>query len=135
VGVDNRTKSQLGDKPRLQPGVYAIVEILGSAEPRQASADPFWIEEPPVDEDGFAVEIKYLKNLLYAPVLFEDVKGDSQMTDKYLLKGFQASSMPLDKSTFDRILSHVGADSQIFSNIETRIQVVSATLARVGKLR
>lgn len=105
VGVDNRTKSQLGNKPRLQPGIYAIVEILGPAKPRQASAYPFWLEEPPADEDGFAVEIKYLKNLLHSPVLFEDVKDDSQITDTYLLKGFQASSMPLDKSTFDRIIA------------------------------
>ena len=117
VGVDKRTKEQLGANERLFPGIYAVVEILGVPKERTAD-DAFWLEAPPSDGERLAVDIRYLKNLLDSPLLLEDLRHDPAITDKYLLEGFQAASMPLDPGTFNRLVALTRTDEALFENIK-----------------
>lgn len=92
VGVDKRTKRDLGRNERLEPGIYAVVEILGRAKVR--------------DVDGrLAVDLRYLQSLIESPLLLEDLRRDPAVVDAHLINGYQASSMPLDPSTFDRLVA------------------------------
>ncbi len=119
VGIDTRTKRELEGRPKLVSGVYAIVEILSIAKIRGNEPDKFWREWTDKELEKPIVEIRYLKNLIHSPLLLESIKSDNDIQkDKYLLSGFQASSMPLEKSTFERIIQLTGNEEQIFENIE-----------------
>jgi hypothetical protein len=119
VGIDKRTKKELEGRPKLISGIYAIVEILSVAKLRQNQPDKFWREWTDKELEKPIVEIRYIKNLLNSPLLLEKLKSDNDIQkDKYILSGFQASSMPLDKDTFDRIVQLTGYEEQIFENIE-----------------
>ena len=43
VGQDRRSKKLLGHKKKLEPGVYAIVEILSKPVPGQKGTDQYWL--------------------------------------------------------------------------------------------
>jgi hypothetical protein len=107
VGHDQRTKEQLKGNPRLKRGIYAIVEILGTPF-ISTEKDEHWFENS--DNEGrYNVEIKYLKNLLRAPISLDHFREeDSPEYDKYLVHGFQAASMPLNPQTFDTIITSIG---------------------------
>jgi len=117
VGIDKRTKEQLNGRKRLVPGVYAIIEVTGAARAR-GGGDQFWIDKPPSEDQRQAVDIRYLRNLLECPLFLDNLKLDPAITDKHLLGGFQAASMPLDPGTFNRIVALAGGDDYVFGNIE-----------------
>jgi len=108
VGHDQRTKKQLNGKPRLKPGIYAIVEILNTPI-ISADRDDYWLEKDESEKETYRVEIKYLKNLLCKPIPLEYFSEENAPEyDKYLVKGFQASSMPLNPQTFQSIIKNIG---------------------------
>lgn len=108
VGHDKRTLKQLEGNPRLNVGVYAVVEILNSPIIIPTKKEDYWLESDEIDEGRFRVEIKYLKNLLNTPILIKDFNVASLEMDKYLIDGFQASSMPLNPKTFNFIIDEIG---------------------------
>lgn len=118
VGVDNRSKKKLAGKPKLQPGIYAIVEIISDACKRVENPDKFWDLEKWNEKELSkpVVKLKYLKNMLAKPLLFSNKNiADIASQDNYLFKGFQASAMPLLRETFNNIVG-VDKDSEIWSN-------------------
>ncbi|WP_145279531.1 hypothetical protein [Tautonia plasticadhaerens] len=114
VGVDTRTRGQLAGRRRLEPGIYAIVQVVDSPKLRPNSTDPYWLEAPPEGGEHLAVDIRYIKNLLDRPLLLESLKSDLAVTDRFLLDGFQGASMPLDPGTFHRILDLSGTEPHAF---------------------
>jgi len=119
VGIDKRTKKELEGRPSLAAGIYAIVEILSVAKFRQNKPDKFWREWTDKELEKPIVEIRYIKNLINSPLLIDQIKSDDEIQmDKYILRGFQASSMPLDNRAFERIIQLTGNKEQIFENIE-----------------
>ena len=131
VGVDSRTKEQLGGRPKLSSGIYAIVEILDTPE-ISTEISQFYLKEEDQGQDKLRVKIRYLKNLLNRPLLLETLKQNSITNqDQYLIKGFQRSTMPLRKDTFAEITNLLGIDDQIFSNIEVEI---ADTVDEIAKL-
>lgn len=117
VGVDYRTRTELAGRKKLLSGVYGLVQILSSPKKRSEELDEFWGEGKEAAINRSIVEIKYLNNLLVNPLLLSDLKHDSKITNEYLLNGFQASSMPLDKGSFDRIVELIG-NEHLFDNIK-----------------
>jgi hypothetical protein len=68
VGVDTRNSTSLAGKKHLEPGVYAIVEVLSHSRNRgSAERDIYWLNSPP-NPKSFVVDIRYLKNLLLRPL-------------------------------------------------------------------
>jgi hypothetical protein len=119
VGVDARKNSQLGGRQRLKPGVYSIVEVLSLPRMRGLENDSYWAKMMP-DPESLVVDIRYLKNMLAQPIFLEDLKQSHGITDKYLLNGFQASTMPLDPKTFHKLVELMDADEDlIYGNIES----------------
>ncbi|WP_170935218.1 HNH endonuclease [Bacillus mycoides] len=106
VGRDRRTLEQLRGKPRLNSGVYAVVEILNAPILTSNAKEGYWLENN--EEERYRVPIKYLRNLLYNPILLGNVDFFPSEIDKYLLDGFQASSMPLNPGAFNSILDKIG---------------------------
>lgn len=104
VGHDKRKRQQLGPSGRLTRGIYAVVQIEGPARPSTHGEDPFWLEAPK-GHDRLSVPIKYVRNLLANPLSLDALAKDPAVNDKWLIRGFQSASMPLQSSTFRRILA------------------------------
>jgi len=117
VGVDKRSKKQLSGNNALKPGIYSIVEVLDKARVRGNASDPYWIVSPP-ESDSLVVDIRYLKSFIQKPLLISDMIKLKSFNDKYLIKGFQASSMPLMESDFQQIIELLNFDTLIYENIE-----------------
>ncbi|MEG7379698.1 DUF3427 domain-containing protein [Bacillus subtilis] len=103
VGHDNRNKEMLNGKPKLNRGIYAVVEITGKPVYSSDKDENYYYEEN--DHFNYRVPVRYIKNLLNSPILLEDLDFENDEYDKYLIKGFQASSMPLNPKTFTKITS------------------------------
>ncbi|TMW71208.1 HNH endonuclease [Alteribacter natronophilus] len=108
VGYDKRTKAELQNRPRLKRGVYAIVEILDVPKLMKSTKKEYGEDEKEDEEDRLRVSIRCLKNLLHNPVLLEQLNLSAEVSDKHLVKGQQGSTMPLNPSAFENLLSKVG---------------------------
>jgi hypothetical protein len=114
VGVDSRTKGQLAGRRRLEPGIYAIVQVLGEPKLGAGSADPYWLQPPREEDERLVVDIRYVRNMIDSPLPLESLEADPAVTDRYLKRGWQGASMPLDPGTFGRILALSGTGSHAF---------------------
>ena len=114
VGIDSRTRLQLKGKPKLKPGIYAMVEVLGEAEFRLPTASAeYYIQEGSQSQHDWRVRIRYLMNMLTEPLLFETLKEDPFISeDPYLIPGIQARTMPLQPPAFRRIMELSGLDKR-----------------------
>jgi hypothetical protein len=105
VGNDNRNKAELKGRKKLNKGVYAVVEITGVPFKQVNSKSNFKIRHQKAESNRFIVPIQYKRNYINNPVLFSEIENDFIIkSDRYLLKGIQAASMPLLEDTFNRIL-------------------------------
>lgn len=131
VGIDKRTKEQLGTRQKLSSGIYAVVEILDSPK-ISTEVSNYYLNEEDKGQEKLRVNIRYLKNLLNRPLLLDNLKQNLITNqDKYLIEGFQRSTMPLKKDAFAEIINLLGTDDQIFSNIEIE---VADTIDEIAKL-
>lgn len=113
VGADTRSKIQLNGKSRLERGIYAIVEIIGLPFQHEFANPDFKIEHQKGESGRFVVPIRYIRNYINRPILFSNIEGDIVIrSDRYLLKGVQAASMPLIEDTFNRILLYGEENSE-----------------------
>jgi hypothetical protein len=112
VGSDLRTIAERKGGERLQKGIYAIVEIIGS--PYIEESDTFKIEHQKKESGRWVVPIKYIRNYIKQPILLANIKDDFIIKrDSYLLKGIQAASMPLDEDAFNQILLYGEQEDEI----------------------
>ncbi|PTL37410.1 DUF3427 domain-containing protein [Alkalicoccus saliphilus] len=100
VGHDHRSNEQLDGKPKLKRGIYAVVEIIGKPI-YSLDNNEFYYEKR--HQKNYRVPIRYIRNLLRHPLLIEELSIKDEEYDKYLLEGFQASSMPLNPRTLIKI--------------------------------
>ena len=112
VGNDKRTKILLGSKKRLEPGIYAIVKVLSKVLPQKKNAAEYWVNPQEINLNKKIVKIKYLKASLQQPVRIQDLKKIKGIKDKYIIKGFQATSMPLEESSFNKIFEKFGESDE-----------------------
>jgi hypothetical protein len=66
---------------------------------------------------GVCIGAGYTVNLLNSPLLLKDLKDDPKVKDKYLLNGFQGSSMPLNPDTFDYIVSLANIEELVYQRV------------------
>lgn len=114
VGIDQRTKLSLKGKDRLNPGIYAIVEVVSNAEYVKDSDLEFYEGDYNESEnkEKWRVKIKVIKNLINSPIIFKEVESEILNKDKYLVKGFQASTMPLLKESFYEAINLIDIDKK-----------------------
>lgn len=106
VGKDNRTKTILQGRAKLKPGIYAIVKILSVAKLSASSDENFWTDPKDRNKECYRVDIEYLDSFLGNPLLVEDLKETNiSVNDPVLIEGFQASSYPIKKESYDKIES------------------------------
>ena len=112
VGVDKRTKAELKGKEKLKPGIYAIVEVMSNPEYINDRDLELCEEErnESVNKENWRVKIKVIKNLINSPIIFKDIESEVLNKDKYLVKGFQASTMPLLKESFYEAIKLINKD-------------------------
>ncbi|MEM7371032.1 MAG: hypothetical protein AAF587_20625 [Bacteroidota bacterium] len=106
VGIDKRTRMERNGRPKLEAGIYAIVEIRSKPRLQLATKPEFYLQaSPKVLQPILRVKIRLYRNLLRCPILLSDLQSDPLIQeDSYLLKGFQGASMPLHPLSFQRIL-------------------------------
>ncbi len=104
VGRDNRNKKELKGKSKLNAGIYAIVEVVSNPEFIKDTSDEFYINPDGANEDKWRIKIKVIKNLINSPIIFDESNKTELSEDKYLVKGFQSSTMPLLESVFYKII-------------------------------
>ncbi len=97
VGNDTRSREQLNGLERMSRGIYAIVQVTGLPEYRNAH-DPYYYEEE--DKKRYHVPIRYVYSNYENPIRLDDWELEPCKEDTYLMNGFQASSMPLNSATF-----------------------------------
>lgn len=103
VGIDKRTKVELNGDEKVYPGIYAIVKVLDNPSfDNKIDKSDYWENYEPVSKRKYKVKIEFIKNFIDKPILFENY-GELLSEDKYLVKGFQASSMPLLPDVFQKI--------------------------------
>jgi hypothetical protein len=99
VGHDQRSLFELNGKNRLERGVYALIEVTDLPK------NDLDFRENKSGIKPYYVRIKYLRNYIKKPILLTELVMDPTIkTDPYLLKGHQASTMPLKEEVFNRIL-------------------------------
>lgn len=110
VGIDNRNRKELQGRPKLKPGVYAIIEVIDLPQQTLSDQLQFYLNAPQkAMNPSWRIQYRMVKNLVEAPILFEMLKEDELIQeDPYLVKGFQSATMPLHPLTFRRILELAG---------------------------
>lgn len=106
VGKDARSKKMLGGRPRLLPGVYAIVRVLSEPDLLAPEKKDFWIDRDESQKPRFRVRLEYTSIHMSDPILLDELRDTSVAeNDALLIAGIQASTYPITKSSFDLITS------------------------------
>lgn len=106
VGIDNRTKKVLGGKSRLDPGIYAIVEITSYPQLLSSENGNYWLDSSEVTKQRHRVTLKYVATNLKNPVYLKDLIGTPvELDDPLVIHGYQGSSYPITQATFEYISS------------------------------
>ena len=121
VGIDWRTKAQRDDKPKREPGVYAIVEITSDPYLRPLETIPNLAQTEEKQKRTHIVDFRILKKLEEKPLTIDFLKSQPGVTDKYLLDGFQGSSIPLDKESFDLLEQLADAEADLDLGLEKTV--------------
>jgi hypothetical protein len=104
VGKDHRPKKILKNNPRLESGIYAIVEVISSAKYLSSDNSEFWLNQSGATEQRYRVGLRYIVTSLRNPVLLKDLIGTSvQGEDVLVINGYQGSTYPITKATYDII--------------------------------
>ena len=105
VGVDNRSLKQRKGGDKLESGVYAIFEVISYADYFLDPDFDLWLVSEKRDEKRLKIKMKISKNLILNPILLESLKNYEEVKyDMPLIKGQQASSWSLKKSSFKKII-------------------------------
>ncbi len=120
VGTDRRSKKKLKGKPKLQPGIYALVEVLSDPKLKVSTKTGEKIA------DSYQIQIKYLSNRLNTPLLLTELQEDPLLQQDWaIFRGQQASSWPLSKASFERLLHYMGINHEDEDSLFQKIAQVS----------
>jgi len=106
VGRDSRTKAELKGRKKMLPGIYALVELIAPPAERGPDKPGFYLPTAKgADRIVPRIKIRLVENLIDRPLLLEDLKVYPEIQeDRYLIKGQQASLMPLHPIAIRKIL-------------------------------
>ena len=100
VSNDKRTKEELGNRKKLKPGIYAIVEILSETKYEEGRKSKSY------------VDINYSKNLLHSPLL----KSEYESLGIILPRSYNGSNKLLEKKSFE-LIEKLIENEQTFQSI------------------
>lgn len=104
VGNDNRSLKQRNGKDKLERGIYATFKIISTADFFPDSDLNLWLNPEKRDQKRLRVKIRITKNLLYSPILIDNLKTIKETkNDEPLIKARQASSWSLTENAFRKI--------------------------------
>lgn len=141
IGKDKRTLKELGSNKRLESGIYAIVQITSYA--KEKNEEQAWDNEYNLDKQSsylkaeYCVELKIIHNLVDKPLLFKNISEISEIkNDKYLISGYQAASIPLSESCFNKLLNLCNLnDKDLEKNNEDEFRLTGIEKEIISKYR
>jgi len=108
VGQDRRSRSERDGRPQLEPGIYAICQVLTEPYEATGASDEFWFSGNERDKGWPTVGIRYLKTFLDSPLRIETLQEKAPGVSKQLLNGFQGSTFPLSAADFRTVVDLLG---------------------------
>lgn len=106
VGRDNRTKKELVGRPKLESGIYALVEIISEAFSQEETNFEYYLNPPETTwVESLRISFRIIENLIDRPLLFKHLTNEAEIQqDPYLVSGFYSASIPLLASSYQRIV-------------------------------
>jgi len=131
IGVDQRPREIRLERPKMVPGVYAIVEVLDTAHPLPPTNPDSLPEGSHFRGEKLRIRYRVLKNLLASPITVEQLKGLNP-TDQRLVRPQQSHRSPyrLAPEVF-RAIWELSGTSLPLEPPATQLQIVDLA----GKLR
>ena len=118
VGHDHRTSKQHGKSPKLERGIYAVIEILSEPMERPEAPDRYWLDWQESDWEKPVVKVRYVHNLINTPLLLGSLANNPIISqDNLLVSGFQNVVMPLKESVFRYILELIDKEDEFTANV------------------
>jgi hypothetical protein len=108
VGQDRRSKSERDGRPQLEPGIYAICQVLTDPYEASGASDEFWSPGNEREAGWPTVGIRYLKIFLDSPLRIETLQEKAPGVSKLLLEGFQGSTFPISGDDFRAVAVLLG---------------------------
>ncbi|MFX0546118.1 EVE domain-containing protein [Roseovarius sp. S1116L3] len=108
VGQDRRSKSERDGRPQLEPGIYAICQVLTDPYEATGASDEFWSPGKEREAGWPTVSIRYLKTFLDSPLRIESLQEKAPGVSKLLLEGFQGSTFPISGDDFRAVAAFLG---------------------------
>lgn len=122
VGRDSRNKSELSGKEKMKSGIYAIVKVMSMPEFTKDNDSEFYANKDDINIEKWRVKIKIIENLIDSPIIFNEKNKVELEEDKYLISGFQRSTMPLKEDVFYIILKLINLNTN--SNINKYEEII-----------
>lgn len=110
VGLDTRSEGEREGWPRLEPGIYALCEVLSRAYPGTGASNRFRAATAGRPAGWPTVDIRYLRTYPRPTVTISRLKAEYPGLSRFLLNGFQASSFPLGADDFRTVLDLLEED-------------------------
>ncbi|WP_282027624.1 EVE domain-containing protein [Ruegeria faecimaris] len=110
VGNDGRNATERNGRPALQPGIYAICQVLTKAYEATGASDDFWSPGSEREVGWPTVGIRYLKTFPKNPLTIDKLREELPGASHLLLDGFQAASFPISGDDFRGVIDLLGTD-------------------------
>lgn len=108
VGQDRRSKAEREGRPPLEPGIYALCQVLTEPYPATGASDEFWSPGSEREPGWPTVGIRYLHTFLEKPLPIQTLKAQLPHVSRQLLDGFQASTFPISGEDFRAVTALLG---------------------------
>lgn len=108
VGQDRRSKAEREGRPPLEPGIYALCQVLTEPYPATGASDEFWSPGSEREPGWPTVGVRYLRTFLDNPLPIETLKAQLPHVSRQLLDGFQASTFPISGEDFRAVTALLG---------------------------
>jgi predicted HNH restriction endonuclease len=133
VGVDRRSKRQLGGNAPLKSGIYALCEIESECFPAKGAGDKYWATGAERAAGWPTVRVRYLRTYGDKPLTIDEIRRKLPGVSPLLLNGFQASSMPIGADDFHAITALLGDDVEALSAPDVEAPDTTSKLAELEK--
>lgn len=133
VGVDRRNAAERNGRPPLEPGIYALCEVISAAFPGTGANDEFWNEGEGREPGWPTVKIRYLHIYRDKPLTIEMLKATRPRLSPLLLNGFQAATFPISGDDFREVSGLLDYDLDDMPPVVQEAETGSAELANLEK--
>jgi predicted RNA-binding protein with PUA-like domain len=111
VGQDRRSKLERNGRPSLEPGIYAVCEVLTEPYEAAGASEEFWSPGSEREPGWPTVGIRYLQTFPKNPLHIAILKDKLPTISQLLLDGFQGSTFPISSEEFKAVITLLGMSS------------------------